>query len=305
MPNRVVSVAADIVVDMQHGFIFTGDDPELAVELAPLAEANGWDAFFVWEGIWATDPWAVLAACAVVTERIRLGTMLTPVPRRRPWELAGQTMTVDRLSKGRVILSAGLGVPQAFEERFWIFEDDPGRKVRAELLDEGLELTEHLWQGRPFEYEGAHYRAKRTTTMLPPAIVQQPRIPVWVVGLWPRMKSMRRVVRYDGWIPNFAPPGASPDGSPDQAQLYTPEIAAEAIGWIRAEREAAGLADRPFDVIQEGTTSGTDREADAAKIRPWADAGVTWWLESDWQVPARRVAQYARDRLRAGPPREG
>ena len=96
---------------MRHGFIFTGTDPELAVELAPLAEASGWDAFFVWEGIWATDPWAVLAACAVVTERIRLGTMLTPVPRRRPWELAGQTMTVDRLSKGRVILSAGLGVP--------------------------------------------------------------------------------------------------------------------------------------------------------------------------------------------------
>ena len=142
-----MSAAGDSVGRMKHGFIFTGTDPNLAVELAPLAEASGWDAFFVWEGIWATDPWATLAAAAMVTERIRLGTMLTPVPRRRPWELAGQTMTVDRLSNGRVILSAGLGVPAEFEQRFWIFEDDPGRKVRAELLDEGLEICSTSGRG--------------------------------------------------------------------------------------------------------------------------------------------------------------
>jgi alkanesulfonate monooxygenase SsuD/methylene tetrahydromethanopterin reductase-like flavin-dependent oxidoreductase (luciferase family) len=298
-----VSAARDSVGGMQHGFIFTGTDPELAVELAPLAEASGWNAFFVWEGIWATDPWATLAASAMVTDRIRLGTMLTPVPRRRAWELAGQTMTVDRLSQGRVILSAGLGVPQDVEDRFWIFEDDPGRKVRAELLDEGLELMQHLWQGRPFAYEGAHYRAKRADTMLPPAIVQQPRIPTWVVGVWPRMRSMRRVARYDGWIPNFAPPNSSGIDPLEQQRTFTPEIAAEAIAWIRSERERLGLGGRPFDITQEGTTSGTDAEADAAVVRPWAEAGATWWLESDWNVPAERVAEYSRDRLRAGPPR--
>ncbi|MDQ0892776.1 LLM class flavin-dependent oxidoreductase [Agromyces ramosus] len=287
---------------MKHGFIFTGTDPQLAVELAPLAEASGWDAFFVWEGIWATDPWATLAAAAMVTDRIRLGTMLTPVPRRRPWELAGQTMTVDRLSNGRVILSVGLGVPEEFEPRFWIFEDDPGRKVRAELLDEELELLQPLWRGEPFAYEGRHFHAKRTDSMLPPAIVQEPRIPIWVVGVWPRMKSMRRVARYDGWIPNYAPPGAGIDPNLQQ-RTYTPEIAAEAIAWIRAEREQAGLAERPFDILHEGTTSGTDAAADAAIVRPWADAGVTWWLESDWNVPADHVADYSRDRVRAGPPR--
>ena len=299
----MVSVAAANVERMQHGFIFTGFNPELAVELAPLAEASGWDAFFVWEGIWATDPWATLAAAAMVTERIRLGTMLTPVPRRRPWELAGQTMTVDRLSNGRVILSAGLGVADEFEHRFWIFEDDPGRKVRAELLDEGLDMLQHLWRGVPFEYEGEHYRAERTGTMLPPAIVQQPRIPTWVVGVWPSMKSMRRVARFDGWIPNYAPPGADAVDPLEQQRTYTPEIAAEAIAWIRAERERIGLADRRFDVVQEGTTGGVDRVADAAVVRRWADAGVTWWLESDWNVPAERVAEYSRVRLRAGPPR--
>ena len=292
----------DTVGRMQHGFIFTGSDPELAVELAPLAESSGWDAFFVWEGIWATDPWATLAAAAMVTERIRLGTMLTPVPRRRPWELAGQTMTVDRLSKGRVILSAGLGVPQEFEQRFWIFEDDPGRRVRAELLDEGLEMMQQLWQGEPFEYEGEHFRARRTETMLPPAIVQQPRITTWVVGVWPRMRSMRRVARYDGWIPNYAPPNATGIDPLEQQRTYTPDIAAEAVAWIRSERERTGLADRAFDVIQEGTTSGTDRAADAAVVRSWAAAGVTWWLESNWQVPAHEVAEYARARITAGPP---
>jgi alkanesulfonate monooxygenase SsuD/methylene tetrahydromethanopterin reductase-like flavin-dependent oxidoreductase (luciferase family) len=297
-----VSAVRDTVGRMQHGFIFTGSDPELAVELAPLAESSGWDAFFVWEGIWATDPWATLAAAAMVTERIRLGTMLTPVPRRRPWELAGQTMTVDRLSKGRVILSAGLGVPQEFEQRFWIFEDDPGRRVRAELLDEGLELMQQLWQGEPFEYEGQHFRARRTETMLPPAIVQQPRITTWVVGVWPRMRSMRRVARYDGWIPNYAPPNATGIDPLEQQRTYTPDIAAEAVAWIRSERERTGLADRAFDVIQEGTTSGTDRAADAAVVRSWAAAGVTWWLESNWQVPSHEVAEYARARITAGPP---
>jgi alkanesulfonate monooxygenase SsuD/methylene tetrahydromethanopterin reductase-like flavin-dependent oxidoreductase (luciferase family) len=287
---------------MKYGFIFPGNDPNLAVELAPLAEESGWDAFFVWEGIWATDPWATLAAAAMVTDRIRLGTMLTPVPRRRPWELAGQTMTVDRLSNGRVILSVGLGVAEEYEPRFWIFEDDPGRRARAELLDEGLELMQHLWRAEPFEYEGEHYRAKRTDSMLPPSPVQQPRIPTWVVGVWPRMRSMRRVIRYDGWIPNYDPTRGAGVDPVEQQRAYTPEIAAEAIAWIRAEREKAGLGDRPFDITQEGTTGGVDEVADAAVVRPWAEAGVTWWLEADWNVPAQRVAEYARARVIAGPP---
>ena len=296
-----MSVADLTLGRMRHGFIYTGSDPSLAVELAQLAEASGWQGFFIWEGIWATDPWATLAAAAMVTDRIRLGTMLTPVPRRRPWELAGQTMTVDRLSGGRVILSAGLGVSGS-EPRFWTFEDDPGRKHRAELLDESLELMQRLWRAEPFEFEGQHYRATRTDSMLPPAIVQEPRIPTWVVGLWPRMKSMRRVAQYDGWIPNYAPLGNSPESAEEQSRLFTPEIATEAIAWIRAERERLGLVERPFDVIQEGTTSGTDAAADAAVVRPWAEAGATWWLESDWSVPAARIEAYARARIAAGPP---
>ncbi|GLI28479.1 luciferase-like protein [Agromyces rhizosphaerae] len=291
------------VLRMRYGFVVTGSDPNLAVELAPLIEQHGWDGMFVWEGIWATDPWSVLAAAAMRTERICLGTMLTPLPRRRPWELASQTATVDALSHGRTVLSVGLGVPQEVEQRFWIFEDDPGRRTRAELLDEGLEMLDHLWRGEPFEYDGQHYRAARTETLLPAATVQRPRIPTWVVGVWPRMKSMRRVARYDGWIPNYAPPGASVVDAEQQAAAYTPEVAAEAIAWLRAERDRLGLADRPFDVVQEGVTTGTDAAADAAVVRPWADAGATWWLEADWSVPEERVADAARARIAAGPPR--
>ena len=142
-------------------------------------------------------------------------------------------------------------------------------------------------RGEPFYYEGEHYHAKRTDTMLPPAIVQQPRIPTWVVGVWPRPKSMRRVARYDGWIPNYAPPGAAGMDPLEQQRTYTPEIAAEAIAWIASERERLGLADRPVRRRAGGHHGRRRRVADAAVVRPWADAGVTWWLEADWYVPGR------------------
>lgn len=289
---------------MRYGFIFPGTDPELAVELAELAEQHGWHGFFVWEGIWAPDPWAILAAAAVRTSTIRLGTMLTPVPRRRPWELAGQTMTVDRLSKGRVVLSAGLGVPEEVEERFWIFEHDPGRRVRAEQLDETLELLPKLWRGEPFAYEGRHFTARRTEEMLPPPTVQQPGVPIWAVGLWPSQKSMRRVAHLDGWLPNYAPPGEGVAGPDTQQQVFTPEIGREAYEWLLAERERLGLGERPFDWVQEGTTGGIDAAADAEVVRPWAEVGASWWLDTDWSVPAEQIEQYARARIAAGPPTE-
>src|SRR2546429_4572123 len=107
----------------------------------------------MWEPVWGVDAWVALAAAAMTTSRIRLGTMLTPVPRRRPWDLAGQTATLDNLSGGRVILSAGLGAPH---EGWLAFESDPGRRVRAELLDEGLDLGTGLWAGQPFPHDGTH-----------------------------------------------------------------------------------------------------------------------------------------------------
>ena len=117
------------------------------------------------------------------------------------------------------------------------------------------------------------------------------------------MKSMRRVARYDGWIPNYAPPNAAGVDPLEQQRTYTPEIAAEAIAWIASSASGSASPTGPSTSRRRARRAAPIAEADAAVVRPWAEAGVTWWLESDWNVPAERVAEYSRARLRAGPPR--
>jgi alkanesulfonate monooxygenase SsuD/methylene tetrahydromethanopterin reductase-like flavin-dependent oxidoreductase (luciferase family) len=290
---------------MRYGFVLPRGDARTASELAAEAEAAGWDGFFVWEPVWGVDPWVALAAAAMTTRRIRLGTMLTPLPRRRPWDLAGQTATLDNLSGGRVTLAVGLG---AIHEGWTAFEPDQGRRVRAELMDEGLDVLTGLWAGQPFSYQGRHYTVRPTEFMLPPPPVQRPRIPVWVVGAWPRPRSMRRAARWDGWLPSFLPAkdDAAPAEPAEPAQPgMTPALLREAVEWIRGERAAHGLDLTGYDVVWEGTTPAEDREAAAAIVAQWADAGANWWLESDWSVAgdAAAVADACRRRLRAGPPR--
>jgi alkanesulfonate monooxygenase SsuD/methylene tetrahydromethanopterin reductase-like flavin-dependent oxidoreductase (luciferase family) len=183
---------------MLYGFVFPFGDAPAAVEIAQEAEAAGWDGFFVWEPVWGVDPWVTLGAIAVRTERIRIGTMITPVSRRRPWKLAGETVTVDHLSNGRVILSVGLG---ALDTGFAEFGEEIDRKARAQLLDEGLDIITGLWSGQPFNYDGQYYTIRETTFQPAPPPVQKPRIPVWVVGAWPWPRSMQRAMRYDGILP--------------------------------------------------------------------------------------------------------
>lgn len=287
---------------MRYGFVLPYGDARAAAELAGLAEEHGWDGFFVWESIWGLDAWAMLAAAAMTTERIRLGTMLTPLPRRKPWDVAGQTSTVDNLSNGRVTLAVGLGV--FGEERFWLFEDDPGRKVRAEQLDESLEMLQYLWKDEAFEFKGKHYQSKLVPELVPPAPpppVQQPRIPTWVVGAWPRPKSMRRAALQDGWLPNYAP--VSSDAATGERSELTPALLAEGVEWIRNERARHGLTMDRYDVVAEGVTAADDPKAGEV-VRPWAEAGATWWIDADWStmnpVTARANAER---RLQAGPPR--
>jgi len=122
---------------MRYGWVLPYGDARTAAELAAVAEEHGWDAFFVWEAVWGIDAWMMLTAVAMRTERIRMGTMLTPLPRRQPWDLAAQVATLDNLSGGRVILPIGLG---AADDRWWIFEDDSGRRIRVDMMDESLEL---------------------------------------------------------------------------------------------------------------------------------------------------------------------
>lgn len=271
---------------MKYGFVLPKGDARAAAQFAHEAEAAGWDGFFVWDSVWGIDPWVTLAAVAMRTERIRIGTMITPVSRRRPWKLAGETATLDQLSGGRLILSVGLG---ATDTGFAEFGEETDRKIRAELLDEGLEILTGLWRGQPFNYEGKHYRVRETTFMLPPPPVQTPRIPIWVVGAWPRKKSMRRVARYDGLLP--AKIGA--DGA---LAAVTPDDIRDMKAFVEDRR----AENTPFDIVMEGETSGEDSAQARETLLPLAEAGVTWWLETMW---SQDDPKEVRARLEQGPPR--
>jgi alkanesulfonate monooxygenase SsuD/methylene tetrahydromethanopterin reductase-like flavin-dependent oxidoreductase (luciferase family) len=275
---------------MKCGFVLPRGDARAAADLAREAESAGWDGFFVWEPVWGIDAWVSLTAAAMQTERIRLGTMITPLSRMRPWKLAGETATLDRLSNGRVVLSVGLG---AVDTGFDAFGEVTDRKTRAERLDEGLDILTGLWRGQPFNYDGKHYTVKETTFIPPPPPVQQPRIPIWVVGAWPREKSMRRALRYDGLLPNVMT-------ARGRHRKMTPADMRKMKTYIETNRAET----TPFDIVVEGTTPGDSHKKAAATVRRWADAGATWWIEAMWENADKTDAQEAvLKRIQQGPPR--
>ena len=275
---------------MKYGFVLPFGDARTAADLAYEAEQAGWDGFFVWEPVWGIDAWVSLTAAALRTQRIRLGTLLTPVSRMRPWKLASETVTLDHLSNGRVILSVGLG---AVDTGFSEFGEVVDRKTRAELLDEGLDILTGLWRGQPFHYEGKHYHIKETNFFPPPPPVQQPRIPIWVVGVWPRAKSMARALRYDGLLPNVI-------GDDGKIREMKPDDVRAMRDYVSANRTES----TPFDIVAEGRTPGDDRAAAISIVRPWADAGATWWIEALWPTPDQPTnPDGIQHRLRQGPPR--
>jgi alkanesulfonate monooxygenase SsuD/methylene tetrahydromethanopterin reductase-like flavin-dependent oxidoreductase (luciferase family) len=273
---------------MKYGFIFFNGGAREAADFAYEAEQEGWDGFFVPDGIWSVDPWVMLTAAAMRTERIKLGTMITPISRRRPWDLASQTTTLDNLSNGRVILSVGLG---ALDTGFAAFGEATDRKIRAELMDEGLDIVTGLWKGQPFSYNGKHYHISSTSFFPPPPPVQQPRIPIWVVGAWPREKSMARVAKYDGLLPNKL----------DESGNIVPYDGND-LRAMREYVEARRKLSTPFDVVVESMTPGDDRAKAADIVRPFAEGGATWYLEGMWGAEDTTLNSL-RKRIRQGPPR--
>ena len=277
---------------MRYGFVLPGGTAAEQLEQAVLADQAGWDGVFVWEAAYGVDAWALLAAMAVRTTRVRLGTMLTPLPWRRPWKVAGQAVTLDQLSGGRAILSVGLG---AVDAALGDTGEETGRRVRAERLDEGIDLIAGLWQGRR-RFAGRHYRIDlepRGDLDSVATPVQRPRIPIWVVGAWPRPRSMRRVLRCDGILPAVMADGGG-------FRETRPGDVTAMLAWLQ---EQGGV--RPgFDVVTEGETAAGDPAA-AARVAGWAEAGCTWWLETRWGLPHDSPGRLreTRERLEAGPPR--
>lgn len=276
---------------MRYGFVIPGGDVGTLVEVAGEIEAAGWDAVFVADYVYGTDPWVSLGAIGARTERVRLGTLLTPVSRRRPWKLASELATLDRLTNGRAVLAAGLG---AIDTGFDRVGEATDRKVRAQLLDEGLELMTRFWSGKPFKYEGEHYKVDWGKDWLYTP-VQQPRVPIWVVGAWPRPASMRRAARWDGLLASVI----SDDGS--FSQPMPDDIRAMKL-FIEEER-GKNRQSGPFDIVMEGLTPGDNADKAAEILVPLAEAGVTWWIESMWTAPGGMKAVLKR--IRQGPPQVG
>ncbi len=295
---------------MRYGIVLANlgvtGDPRLLADLAIDAEGAGWDGVFVWDSVYSPtwhsiykgsperqgvcDPWIALAAMAVRTERVRIGTMVTAIARRRPWKLARETVSLDHLSNGRLILPVALGAID--DGAFSSVGEETDRKIRAQRLDEGLEILAGLWSGRPFSFRGQHYRVDEMTFL--PRPIQSPRIPVWVVGAWPRRKSMRRALRWDGVLPAMM----KDDGSPADV---TPADVQEIKAFVDRQRAEKTR----FDIVLEARSSGSDRQRAVATVRQYAEAGVTWWLEAVWMRlgPLPHTLDGIRRRIEQGPPR--
>jgi len=228
------------------------------------------------------DPWVALSAIAIRTQRIKIGAMLTPLPRRRPWQVAREAVSLDLLSQGRLIFGAGLG----YQERdFASFGEDYDLKKRAEQLDEGLEVLVGLWSGEPFSFHGKHYQVEDVTYL--PKPVQSPRIPTWVAGGWPNRKPFRRAARWDGIYLMTVNQVTN--------ELLTPGEVREIVAYINAHRETAD----PFDIAASGETPADAHKGDAI-VQPYQEAGATWWIELE---DSRGSFEAYRERIRRGPPR--
>jgi alkanesulfonate monooxygenase SsuD/methylene tetrahydromethanopterin reductase-like flavin-dependent oxidoreductase (luciferase family) len=217
-------------------------DPRRVAALAARAEERGWDGFFVWDHIvWSppvravADPWVTLAAVAAATERVRLGPMITPLSRRRVHKLARETVTLDQLSGGRLVLGAGLGADRHGELGPFGEAEDP--RERARLLDDGLARLTAYWDGE-----------------LEPGPVQRPRIPLWLAAVWPRRRPLQRAARWDGVFPTDLP---------------EPETLAELVAEVQALRAPGAGA---FDVVVSNPP-GTDPAPWAAAGATWCLTG--------------------------------
>lgn len=261
-------------------------------DLALDAENAGWDGFFFWDQVaghpWPenmVDPWVALAAIALNTHRIHIGAMITPLPRRRPWKVARETISIDQLSNGRLIFGVGIGTgPGEWDD----LGEETDLKKRGAMLDEALEVLTKLWLGEPFSHDGTYYHLKDAHFM--PKPVQSPRIPIWAGGTWPNKAPFRRAARWDGAFP-------------DPANELSPDQVRELIAFVKPHR----THDAPFDIVIGGVTSA-DSVQGAAKLAPYQEAGVTWWIESvhpevfgaEWKGEWPVEQMHAR--ILAGPP---
>ncbi|MFX0029642.1 MAG: LLM class flavin-dependent oxidoreductase [Candidatus Hermodarchaeota archaeon] len=255
------------------------------------AERSGWDGFFIWDHLIFSesvdipflDPWIALTAIAMKTDKIKIGTLITPIPRRRPWKLARECVSLDHLSNGRLILGVGLGAPKydftCFGETF-----DPF--IRAKKLDEGLVILKGLWSGENFTYKGEYYQIKNAKFLPTPV---NGTIPIWVAGMWPNKNPFLRSAKYEGVFPiNIN---------------YTQQLTSNDVEDILNFMSKHYKISSNFDVIISGDTPGNSSEA-IEIIKPYKKAGVTWWCENINLLRFKNSLDDMIERVRQGPPNE-
>lgn len=267
-------------------------DVRLMAEVAHEAEESGWDGIFLWDHIgdkWGdevSDPWIMLTAIAMRTQRLKLGTMVTPITRRRPWKLAREVVTLDQLSQGRMILGVGSGGGVEYVN----YHESGDAKTYGARTDEALELLSLLWSGERISYNGQYYQLENVRHL--PRPVQQPRIPIWIGGVWPNKKPMRRAAQWDGICPIGK--GVS------MTQQMTPEQVYECFQYVRSQ-QTEEQRNRPYARVQWGILDGKDRGYDAALVSSYEEVAVNWWIENiTWE---RGTLQELRPYIRQGPPR--
>lgn len=257
--------------------------PARLVDLAVTAEEAGWDGFFLWDHLQFLrplnqeihDPWVVLGAVATRTSHVRIGTLVTPVPRRRPWVLAKQVVTLDHLSDGRTVLGVGLGEPA--EDEYEAFGERGDARHRADLLDEGLTLLDAFLRGEPVAHDGAQHRVD---AHLRPGSVQRPRPPIWVAAKSPARRPLRRGARWDGVVP------IGPDGGP-----LGPEELADYVADLPTSTREPGMP--AFELVANW--------APGADPAGYAAVGADWLVDSTW--PMGDWVDGFRAQIAEGPPR--
>jgi alkanesulfonate monooxygenase SsuD/methylene tetrahydromethanopterin reductase-like flavin-dependent oxidoreductase (luciferase family) len=263
-------------------------DIKVLVDLAVDAEKAGWDAVFLWDhvnlifegfgqGGHHADPWITLALMAERTESVLLGTSITPVARRRPVKLAREILSLHQLVGERFVFGAGSGV---FPSEFDDVGDESDLKLRAEMLDEGLQLLQELWSGEDVDHQGKHYHVKSPTFAPGGADIS-----IWLAATWPNLKPLRRAAKYDGaFVVNH-----------DFITLLNPQEVVEITKYIRQHRDS----DAPFN-LSIGANTTDDRQADLDHAEAIEEAGANWWL--DGSSPAVESLEVLRARVRRGPP---
>jgi alkanesulfonate monooxygenase SsuD/methylene tetrahydromethanopterin reductase-like flavin-dependent oxidoreductase (luciferase family) len=277
-----------------------GADAGLMVEYATAAEEAGWDGFFPydvlinppppdiedqpWESVPGTaspedkdfvDPWIVLAGIATRTEHIKLGTWITPLPRRQPWQVARDVATLDRLSSGRVIFGVGLGKRLDYEK----FGMPWDAKKMGQKYDEALEIIDRFWRGERFSFHGEHYTLDDVALL--PTPLQKPRVPILVAGFWPNKKPFQRGARWDGIMPVF---GVGPDS--DRAPE---DVLREMLTYYHS------ITDEPGDIFLPVDVPGASSEY----ISICKELGATWL----YTYPTSEWSGNMEERIREGPPK--